>query len=53
MKIPIPEVNERFDSTEDALEYIVRLSNVIVDKSKKICPNPSVDHTSIRAGVLQ
>ena len=51
MKIPIPEVNERFDSTEDALEYIVRLSNVIVDKSKKICPNPSVDH--IPAYVLE
>lgn len=43
MKIPVPEVEERFDSTEDALEYILRLCNVIVEKAKCICPEPSVN----------
>ncbi len=42
MRIPIPEVDERFDCMEDAVEHIVRLSRVIVDKAIKVCPSPSV-----------
>lgn len=43
MKIPIPEVEERFDSIEDALEYFIRLSSVIVGKAREICPKPTVN----------
>lgn len=43
MKIPIPEVDERFDSIENALEHFIRLCNVIVGKAKEICPEPAVN----------
>lgn len=43
MKIPIPEVEERFDSIEDALEFFIRLSSVIVGKAREICPEPTVN----------
>lgn len=42
MRIPVPEVDERFDCLEDALEHIIRLSGVIVDKAIKLCPSPTV-----------
>lgn len=43
MKIPIPEVDERYDCMEDALEQIISFSNIIVDKAYVIYPNSSVD----------
>lgn len=42
MRIPVPEVDERFDCLEDALEHVIRLSGVIVDKAIKLCPSPTV-----------
>lgn len=45
MKIPVPEVDEHFDSTEDAMEQILCLCNMIVEKAKLICPVPTVDDT--------
>ena len=42
MRIPVPEMDERFDSTEDAIEHIIRFCNVIVDKAKVVCPSNSV-----------
>jgi hypothetical protein len=42
MRLPVPEVGERFDCFEDALEHIIRLSGVIVDKAIKRCPSPTV-----------
>lgn len=42
MRIPIPEMDERFDCVEAALEYIIRLSRVIVDKAINLFPSPTV-----------
>lgn len=42
MRIPVPEMDERFECVEDALEHIIRLSSVIVEKAEKICPPPMV-----------
>ena len=42
MRIPVPEMDERFECVEDALEHIIRLSSVIVDKAVKLCPPPMV-----------
>lgn len=42
MKIPIPEVEENFDSCEDALAHIVKSCRIIVDKAKRICTQSSV-----------
>lgn len=42
MKIPVPEMDERFDSGEDALAYIIRICNVILDKAKIVFPSPSI-----------
>jgi len=42
MRIPVPEMDERFKCVEDALEHIIRLSSVIVDKAEKLCPPPMV-----------
>lgn len=43
MKIPIPEIDERFECMEDALEQIIRSCRIIVDKAYIICPSPTVD----------
>lgn len=42
MRIPVPEVDKRFECYEDALEHIIRLCSVIVDKAMEICPNPTI-----------
>lgn len=42
MRIPIPELDERFECVENALEHIIRISNVIVDKAEKIFPPPTI-----------
>ena len=42
MKIPIPEVDERFENKEDALAYIARLCSVIVEKARVMRPTPSI-----------
>lgn len=39
MKIPIPEVVERFGSLDNALISVIRYCNVIIDKAKKVCSN--------------
>lgn len=41
MRIPVPEVDKRFECIEDALEHIIRLSSVIVDKAEKLSPTPA------------
>lgn len=33
MKIPIPEIDERYDSTEDALEHLIRICDVLLEKA--------------------
>lgn len=38
----MPEMDERFNCTEDAIEHIIRISSVIIDKAKVICPSTSV-----------
>lgn len=43
MRIPIPGVDERFENTEDVLEYILRFCNLIVEKAKQVCPNPAIN----------
>ena len=43
MRIPIPEVDERFDSIEDALEHFIRLCSLIVGKAREICHEPTVN----------
>lgn len=52
MKIPVPEVDERFDTTEDALEHIARMCGMIVDKAKVVCPIPSVNDLPAYALVI-
>ncbi len=42
MRIPIPEMDERFACTEDAIEHMIRICSVIVDKAKVVCPSNSV-----------
>ncbi len=42
MRIPIPEIDERFDSIDDALYHIILYCNVIVEKAKKICPSGAI-----------
>ena len=42
MRIPVPEMNERFACTEDAIEHMIRICSVIVDKAKVVCPSNSV-----------
>lgn len=42
MRIPIPEIDKRFDSTEDALAYIIRICNVFIDKARVTHPYPSI-----------
>lgn len=42
MRIPIPEMDSRFSCIEDAMMRIIRIANVIVDKTKRICPSTSV-----------
>ena len=42
MRIPVPEMDERFECVEDAMEYIIRPCSVIVDKAEEICPPPMV-----------
>lgn len=48
MRIPVPEMDERFECVKDALEHIIRLSSVIVEKAEKICPPPMVVGTGGR-----
>lgn len=43
MRIPIPGVDERFENTEDVLEYILRFCNLIVEKAKQVCPKPAIN----------
>lgn len=43
MRIPILGVDERFENTEDVLEYILRFCNLIVEKAKQVCPNPAIN----------
>ncbi len=33
MRIPIPEMDKRYDSVEDALDHTIRICTVIVDKA--------------------
>lgn len=42
MRIPIPEMDSRFSCIEDAMMRIIRIANVIVDKTKRVCPSTSV-----------
>lgn len=42
MRIPIPEMDKRYDSVEDALDHTIRICTVIVDKAKFVWPIPSV-----------
>ena len=42
MRIPIPEMGYLFSCTEDAMMRFIRISKVIVDKSKIACPSASV-----------
>lgn len=42
MRIPIPEMDYLFSCTEDAMMRFIRISKVIVDKSKMACPSASV-----------
>lgn len=43
MKIPIPEVTDRFGSIENALCSIIRYCNVLIEKAKKVYPSISVN----------
>lgn len=43
MRIPIRGVDERFENTEDVLEYILRFCNLIVEKAKQVYPNPAIN----------
>lgn len=43
MKIPIPEVTERFGSIENALLSVIRYSNVIIEKAKIVCPRTLIN----------
>lgn len=43
MKIPLPEVVECFGSIDNALVSVIRYCNVIIDKTKRVCPNTSVN----------
>lgn len=42
MRIPIPEMDERFECVEDAIEHILRICSVIVEKAKMVYPSASV-----------
>lgn len=42
MRIPVPEMDERFDCVEDAIDHIVRICRVLVDKAKAVCPSNSI-----------
>jgi hypothetical protein len=42
MRIPVPEMDDRFDCTEDTIEHIIRICNVIVAKAKNVYPTNSV-----------
>lgn len=44
MKISIPEVTECFGSIENAFCCVIRYSNVIIEKAKKVYPSMSVDN---------
>ena len=43
MKIPIPEVAERFGSIENALLSVIRYCNVIIEKAKIMCPRTLIN----------
>ncbi|MBR3578551.1 MAG: hypothetical protein IKN98_07200 [Bacteroidales bacterium] len=43
MKIPVPEVTDRFGSIENALCSIIRYCNVLIEKAKKVYPSISVN----------
>lgn len=42
MRIPIPEMDKRYDSVEDAIDHTVRICTVIIDKACEKWPTPSV-----------
>lgn len=42
MKIPIPELEERFNSIDEALYHIILYCDVIVEKAKKICSSVAI-----------
>ena len=42
MRIPIPEMDKRYASVEDALDHTIRICTVIIDKSSFVWPIPSV-----------
>ena len=42
MRIPIPEMDKRYDSVEDAIDYTIHICTVIVDKASFVWPIPSV-----------
>ena len=42
MRIPVPEMDARFNSTEDAIEHTIRICNVIVNKAKQVYSSTSV-----------
>lgn len=42
MRIPVPELDERYSCSEDAVEHLVRICALIVDKAKKVHPTPSI-----------
>lgn len=44
MRIPIPEFDERFKCKEDAIEHVIRICNVVINKSKCIFPKATVDN---------
>lgn len=43
MKIPIPEVTNRFGSIDNALLSVLRYSNVIIEKAKIMCPRTLIN----------
>lgn len=43
MKIPIPEVTDRFGTIDNALANVINCCDVIIDKAKKVYPSASVN----------
>ena len=42
MRIPIPELDEHYNCSEDAIAQLINVCRVIVDKAKEVYPVPSI-----------
>lgn len=42
MRTPVPELDERYSCSEDAIEHLIHICTVIVNKAKKVYPTPSI-----------